>query len=118
MKKFKKKNKGPLSDKVLKSVYREIMSGVISLERPIKIGYLGPKGSFSNQAVNLKFGQNIESKDYQSIYEVFRSVENKEVDYGVVPIENSSEGLVNSTLGRVFAVSFKNIFRNLFKNCH
>ena len=105
--KINAKNQGPLSNEVLQAVYREIMSGIISLEKPIKIGYLGPKGSFSNQAVNLKFGQNIKSQDYSSIYEVFQSVENKKIDYGVVPIENSSEGLVNSTLDEFLHSSLK-----------
>ena len=105
--KIKTQSKGPLSNEVLQNIYREIMSGMISLEKDICVGYLGPIGSFSNQAVHVKFGQNIQTKKYFSIYEVFKAVETKKVDYGLVPIENSSEGLVNSTLDEFLYFSLK-----------
>lgn len=97
-KKITQGNKGPLPDNALISIYREIMSGSISIEKGLDIAYLGPEGSFSNQAVRMRFGASINSIPLSSIPEVFRAVESGKCDYGVVPIENSSEGLVNSTL--------------------
>lgn len=96
--KIKKMNRGPLPDNALTSIYREIMSATIAFEKGLNIGYLGPEGSFSHQAVRARFGMSIQSQQFTSIPEVFRSVETGKCDYGVVPIENSSEGLVNSTL--------------------
>lgn len=96
--KIKKLNKGPLPDTALTSIYREIMSGSIAIEKGLEIAYLGPEGSFSHQAVLERFGSSVSSSQFSSIPEVFRAVEVGRCDYGVVPIENSSEGLVNSTL--------------------
>ncbi|MEM7179744.1 MAG: prephenate dehydratase [Spirochaetota bacterium] len=98
--KVKRLNKGlgPLPDRTLSSIYREIMSGSISIEKGHVIAYLGPEGSFSHQATRRKFGDSIELMALNSIPEIFRSVEAGKADYGVVPIENSSEGLVDSTL--------------------
>ncbi|MDX1960348.1 MAG: prephenate dehydratase [Leptospiraceae bacterium] len=96
--KIKRLNKGPLSDSALTSIYREIMSGSIAIEKGLDVGYLGPEGSFSHQAVRARFGASVASVQFPSIPEVFRAVESGGCDYGVVPIENSSEGLVNSTL--------------------
>lgn len=89
---------GPLPDHVLTAIYREIMSGTISVEKGHIIGFLGPEGSFSHQMARLKFGDSVELMAFPAIPDVFRAVENNQADYGVVPIENSSEGLVNSTL--------------------
>ncbi len=111
--KIKKINKGPLSDSSLTSIYREIMSASISLEKGLIIGYLGPEGSFSNQATRLRFGTSIQSLQLPSIPEVFRSVETKKTDYGVVPVENSSEGLVNSTLDQ-FLLSDLQIYSEIY----
>jgi chorismate mutase / prephenate dehydratase len=96
--KIKKLNKGPLPDTALTSIYRELMSATIAIEKGLNIAYLGPEGSFSHQAVRARFGMSIQSLQFPSIPEVFKSVETGKCDYGVVPIENSSEGLVNSTL--------------------
>ncbi|NBU97637.1 MAG: prephenate dehydratase [Spirochaetia bacterium] len=96
--KIKKLNKGPLPDTALTSIYRELMSATIAIEKGLNIAYLGPEGSFSHQAVRARFGMSIQSLQFSSIPEVFKSVETGKCDYGVVPIENSSEGLVNSTL--------------------
>ncbi len=96
--KIKKLNMGPLPDTALTSIYREIMSASIAIEKGLNIAYLGPEGSFSHQAVRARFGMSIQSLQFPSIPEVFKSVETGKCDYGVVPIENSSEGLVNSTL--------------------
>lgn len=102
--KIKSFSPGPLPDKVLLAIYRETMSGSISVEKGLEIGYLGPAGSFSNQAVRSRFGASINALEFNSIPDVFRAVETDKIDYGVVPVENSSEGLVNSTLDQ-FLVS-------------
>ncbi len=96
--KIKSLSGGPLPDKVMLAIYREIMSGSISVEKGLEVGYLGPAGSFSNQAVRTRFGASVNALEFNSIPDVFRAVETDKVDYGVVPVENSSEGLVNSTL--------------------
>ncbi|EQA45085.1 chorismate mutase [Leptospira broomii serovar Hurstbridge str. 5399] len=106
-------NVGPLPDKVLIAIYREIMSGSFSVEKGLSVGYLGPEGSFSHQAVRARFGASVEASEFPSIPEVFRAVETDKVDYGVVPVENSSEGLVNSTLDQ-FLVSDLNIYSEIY----
>ena len=106
-------NKGPLTTPQLTSIYREIISASISLERGLQVGYLGPEGSFSNQAVRTRFGSSVKSEPLQSIPEVFRKVESGRLDYGVVPVENSSEGLVNSTLDE-FLVSSLKIYSEIY----
>ena len=95
---IEKQNKGPISDETLKAVYREIMSGSLALEKPLKITYMGPPASFSNIAALKKFGSSVKYVPVNSITEVFAEVEHERADYGVVPIENSIEGAVNYTL--------------------
>ena len=89
---------GELSNNILRAIYKEIMSGAIDLESPIKVAYLGPEGTFSHQAVLRKFGQSIKSQAKYSIDEVLKSVENNSCNYGVVPIENSLAGSVVMSL--------------------
>ncbi len=96
--KVKNKNPGPLPDSVLIAIYREIMSGTIALEKSIQVGFLGPEGSFSHEAVLKKFGSIVESHPLPSITDVFRAVESGKMDYGMVPVENSTEGSIGSTL--------------------
>lgn len=91
-------NKGPLPAAALKAIFREIMSGAISLEKRLKIAYLGPPASFTHVASMLKFGASIEYVPAESISGAFAFVERGHADYGVVPIENSIEGAVNYTL--------------------
>ena len=91
-------NKGPLSDDSLKAVYREIMSGSLALEKPLEIAYLGPQATFTHIAALRKFGESLRYLECKSISEVFTEVERGRADYGVVPIENSTEGAVNHTL--------------------
>ncbi|MDP2921251.1 MAG: prephenate dehydratase [Candidatus Omnitrophota bacterium] len=92
------KNKGPLSDKAIKSVYREIMSGSLALEKDVKIAYLGPEATFTHLAAIKKFGSNVTYYPCSSITDVFRDIESERSDYGVVPVENSTEGMVSHTL--------------------
>lgn len=91
-------NKGPLSGESLKAIYREIMSGSLSLEKPLKITYLGPPFTFTHLAALKKFGSSVEYVACNSITDIFVEVERNRADYGVVPIENSIEGAVNHTL--------------------
>lgn len=93
-----KENKGPLSDNALKAIYREIMSSSLALEKNLKIAYLGPEATFTHLAAIKKFGSQVEYTSCDSISEVFREVEITRADYGVVPVENSTEGVISYTL--------------------
>lgn len=93
-----KANKGPLPDRCLISIWRELMSGSFVLERPLRIGYLGPGGSFSHTAAMLKFGQSVEYEPLADIKSIFEEVSKGHCDLGVVPIENTSGGGVIETL--------------------
>lgn len=90
-------NKGPMSVGAFESIYREIMSSSLALEKSLKIAYLGPKASFTNLAAQRKFGSQVDYVSCTNISEVFQKVENGHCDYGVVPIENSIEGAVTHT---------------------
>lgn len=92
------RNKGPLSQRSIEGVYREIMSSSFALERPLSIGYLGPPGSFSHLAAVRHFGSSVEFADLHEIDGVFTEVQRGHVDYGLVPIENSIHGGIVETL--------------------
>lgn len=92
------RNQGPLADETLSRLFREIMSACLALQHPMTVAYLGPAGTFTEAAVLKHFGQSISTRPQGAIDEVFREVEAGAVDYGVVPIENSSEGAVDHTL--------------------
>lgn len=100
-------NKGPLKSDSIKAVYREIMSGSLSLGRPIKIAYFGPSYTFTHLASLKKFGESVEHKALKSITDVFMEVETQRCTYGVVPVENSIEGAVNHTLDMLFDSDLK-----------
>jgi chorismate mutase/prephenate dehydratase len=91
-------NPGPLPDEAVTGVFRQIMSACLALERRLSIGYLGPAGTFSHAAVHKHFGDFVDGVPYASIDEVFRAAESGQVDYAVVPVENSTEGAVGRTL--------------------
>lgn len=93
-----KENKGPLSSRSVKAIYREIMSAALSLEKSIKVIYLGPEATFTHLAALEKFGSSVALLPVKSITNIFMEVEKGRADYGVVPIENSTEGVVNHTL--------------------
>jgi chorismate mutase/prephenate dehydratase len=98
MDKVRRLNQGPLQDRCLEAVYRELMSGSFALEKPLKIGFLGPKGSFSHLASVRKFGSSVEHVPLTDISLVFQEVSRGHVDYGLVPVENSIGGGVVDTL--------------------
>jgi chorismate mutase/prephenate dehydratase len=92
------RNQGPLSDEVLVRVFREVMSACLAQQEPLKVGYLGPEGTFSQQAVHKHFGHSAHGMPLTSIEEVFEEVEAGNADFGVVPVENSTQGTIQSTL--------------------
>ena len=92
------KNDSLLSDRSVAQIFRDIMTACLALQKPQTIGYLGPKGTFSQIAAEKHFGKDINSKACSSIEDIFRDVETEQVHYGVVPIENTTEGTVNLTL--------------------
>jgi chorismate mutase/prephenate dehydratase len=96
--KIEKNDKLLFPRKALKHIYREIMSASRKLEYPIKVAYLGPEATYTHLAALEKFGSSTEAFPVKSIGDVFTEVENDKCDYGVVPIENSYEGVVNHTL--------------------
>ena len=90
--------RGPLRDEEILRLFREIMSACLAQQEPLKVGFLGPEGTFTQQAVLKHFGHSVRALPLTSIEEVFNEVETGSADFGVVPIENSSEGTVNNTL--------------------
>ncbi|WP_057917717.1 prephenate dehydratase [Lysobacter antibioticus] len=92
------RNDGPLNDEVLVRLFREIMSACLAQQEPLKIGFLGPEGTHSQQAVYKHFGHSIHGLPLASIEEVFQEVEAGNADFGVVPVENSTQGTIQSTL--------------------
>jgi chorismate mutase/prephenate dehydratase len=96
--KIKSVNQGPLPDRTLTAVWRELMSGSFALERPLRIAYLGPQGSFSHNAAILKFGQSVDYEPLTDIRSIFTEVSKEHCDLGLVPIENTTGGGVIETL--------------------
>lgn len=91
-------NNGPLSNENLKAIFREIISACLSLEKPLRIAYLGPEATFTHQAALSQFGQAPQYIQIPTIDGIFGEVEQRRCDYGVVPIENSTEGSIYRTL--------------------
>lgn len=92
------RNPGPLADDDVQTIFREIMSACRALEKRVTVAYLGPVGTFSEQAVYRQFGHAVQGMPCASIDEVFRAAEAGTADFGVVPVENSTEGAINRTL--------------------
>jgi len=93
-----KENKGPLSNDSVTNIYKSIISNCRALEKKLTISFLGPSGTFSEEATIKHFGENVKSIPTNSIDEVFNNVQSSKVHYGVVPIENSTEGGISRTL--------------------
>jgi chorismate mutase/prephenate dehydratase len=92
------RNKGPLRNEEIARLFREIMSACLAQQEPLKVAFLGPEGTFSQQAVLKHFGHSVRALPLTAIGEVFEEVQAGHADFGVVPIENSTEGTVNNTL--------------------
>jgi len=94
------RNQGPISDIEMLRLFREIMSVCLAQQEPLKIAYLGPEGTFTQQAVSRHFGHSVQALGLTGIDDVFTQVESAEADFGVVPVENSNQGIVSHTLDR------------------
>ena len=92
------RNDGPLRNEEILRLFREIMSACLAQQEPLKIGFLGPEGTFTQTAVYKHFGHSVRALPFHTIDEIFQEVESGAADFGVVPIENSTEGSVNNTL--------------------
>jgi len=101
------RNKGPLDNEEYARLFREIMSACLALESPVKVAYLGPEGTFTQQAVIKHFGHSAQPVSFPAVDEVFREVASGAVQYGVVPVENSTEGVVTHTLDSFLTSSVK-----------
>jgi chorismate mutase/prephenate dehydratase len=93
-----RRNPGPITNDSLRAIYREIMSSALSLEKSMTIAYLGPEATFTHQAAIRKFGSSLRYAAQKTISDVFSEVAKNRADYGVVPVENSTEGVVTHTL--------------------
>jgi chorismate mutase/prephenate dehydratase len=91
-------NGGPMTDEQLAAVYREVMSSALALEKSLNIAYLGPEATFTHQAAIRRFGSSLRYAALKTIADVFTEVSKNRADYGVVPVENSTEGVVTHTL--------------------
>ncbi|WP_075185497.1 prephenate dehydratase [Teredinibacter haidensis] len=101
------RNKGPLHDEEYARLFREIMSACLALENPVKVAYLGPEGTYTQQAALKHFGHSAQAVSLSAIDEVFREVASGASHYGVVPVENSTEGVVTHTLDNFLSSSVK-----------
>ena len=99
------RNHGPLRDEEILRLFREIMSACLAQEQPLKIAFLGPEGTFTQAAVLKHFGHSVRALSLPAIDDVFIEVQAGTADFGVVPIENSTEGTVNNTLDRFLHTS-------------
>ncbi len=117
-------NPGPLSDRTIEAIYRELMSGSFSLEMPLRVGYLGPAGSFSHVAATRHFGSSVEFDDLHEIDHVSEEVQAKRCHYGLVPYENSIGGGITDTLDAfqlfdvtIYAEALIDVSQTLLTNC-
>jgi chorismate mutase/prephenate dehydratase len=94
-------NQGPLTDDMVRAIWREILSGCRAVEAPVTIAFLAPFGTFTHQAALARFGESAVYRPARSMPEIFDEVERGRAAYGVVPVENTTEGAVNVTLDRL-----------------
>ena len=111
---LKANDKGLLPDSKIRSIYKELISGCLSLEEILKVAYLGPEGTHSEAAVYNQFGSQVKRIPALTIDDVFFQVINDEVNIGVVPVENSSEGVINTTLNCLADSENINIIGEIF----
>jgi chorismate mutase/prephenate dehydratase len=107
LRKVAAKSAGPLGEAALSNVFREVMSACRALERPLTVAYLGPPGTFSETAMQRQFGSSVNGLPCTTLDEVFRATEAGGADFGIVPIENSSEGAVSRTLDLLLATPLR-----------
>lgn len=104
LRRIKDLNPGPLSDDTAARFFRELMSACLALEKPLQVAFLGPEGTFTQQATFKHFGHAVRTEPVTAIEDIFQSVEDGHCQFGVVPIENSTEGVITHTLDR-FVIS-------------
>lgn len=107
LRRIKEANPGPLSGEAAARLFREIMSACLALEKPLSVAYLGPQGTFSQAAAIKQFGHAAQTQECTSIDEVFRMVAAHQVEYGVVPVENSTEGAIGRSLDLLLETPLK-----------
>ena len=107
LRRLQEHNAGPLSNEAVSHIFRGVMSNCRALEKKLSVSFLGPIGTFSHEAVLNQFGPSVEFRPSGSIDAVFRSVESGDSDYGVVPVENSTEGAVSFTLDRLVTTNLR-----------
>ncbi len=107
LQRIKERNQGPIDGEAMARLFREVMSICLALEQPMRVAFLGPEGTFTQQAAIKHFGHAVESVPLGAIDEVFREVEAGAAHYGVVPVENSTEGMVSHTLDTFMSSSLK-----------
>ncbi len=112
------RNTGPLRDEEVLRLFREIMSACLAQQEPLKVAFLGPEGTFTQTAVLNHFGHSVRALPLASIDEVFHEVEAANADFGVVPIENSTEGTVNHTLDRFLSSPAEDLRRGRAAHRH
>jgi chorismate mutase/prephenate dehydratase len=95
------RSRGPLGAEAIRAIWREILSASLALEHPLPVAYLGPPGTFTHQAATRRFGSSAQLLPVRTIVEVFDEVERARAEFGVVPVENSTDGAVNVTLDRL-----------------
>jgi len=100
-------NPGPLSDEKVMAVYRQIMSACLALEEPLKVAFLGPEGTFTQLATLKHFGHAVSGVSMVTLDDVFREVASENCHYGVVPVENSTEGVISHTLDNFLTSSLR-----------
>lgn len=100
LKAVRERNQGPITDDEMLRLFREIMSVCLAQQEPLKVAFLGPEGTFTQQAVHRHFGHSVQALGVTGIDDVFSQVESTEADFGVVPVENSNQGIVSHTLDR------------------
>jgi chorismate mutase / prephenate dehydratase len=107
LERVKKLSKGPMKPEAFEAIYREVMSAALALEKPLRIAYMGPEATFSHLAALKRFGSSVEYTACDNVAEVFAKVEHGQADYGVVPIENSIEGVVTHTMDLLVETDLK-----------
>jgi chorismate mutase/prephenate dehydratase len=103
----RERNQGPLSDETLTFLFQEIMSACLALQEPLQVAYLGPEGTYTQAAALKHFGHSVKPRPLSAIDEIFREVESGSAHYGVVPVENSTEGVIHHTLDQFLSSPLK-----------
>ena len=107
IKTLQKKNKSSIPAENIKFIFKEIISACFTLEKKIKVYYLGPKGTFSEIATTMHFGSSVEKVETENIGDIFREVAKNKNSYGILPFENSIEGMVNQSLDNLIENNLK-----------